>query len=128
MRAQLPQKPPPHTQQPLFKNTQNYLETDSFTEGVDCIVDNLEQGLDDDDNVYKMFTLPLDKVDPIKIAVEIDSTSLLMKLDTGASLSIISENVYKMLLSRPLLQSTSARLRTYTGEAIKVLGSVSVTV
>ena len=112
----------------MFKNTQNYLETDSFTEGVDCIVDNLEQGLDDDDNVYTMFTLPLDKVDPIKIAVEIDSTPLLMKLDTGASLSIISENVYKMLLSRPLLQSISARLRTYTGEAIKVLGSVSVTV
>ena len=33
-----------------------------------------------------------------------------------------------MLLSRPLLQSTSARLRTYTSEAIKVLGSVYVTV
>ena len=44
-------------------------------------MDNLEQGLDDDDNVYTMFTLPSDKVDPIKIAVEIDRTQLLMELD-----------------------------------------------
>ena len=56
--AHLPLKPPPHTQQPLFKNAHSYLETDSFTEGVECIVDNSEQGLDDDDNVCTMFTLP----------------------------------------------------------------------
>ena len=51
-----------------------------------------------------------------------------MELDTGASLSIISEKVYKTLPSAPKLQPTSAQLRTYTGESIKVLGCISVKV
>jgi len=60
------------------------------------VKDNSEQGYEDD--VYIMFTLPLTKVDPIQNAVEIDST---IELDTGASLSIISEPVYKSLQSYP---------------------------
>jgi len=60
------------------------------------VEDNSEQGFDEDD-VYTMFTLSVTKVDPIKNAVEIDST---IELDTGASLSIISEPVYNSLQSQ----------------------------
>ena len=93
---------------------------------VDHITDNGEFGLDGD--VDTMFTLPSSKVNPIQIAVEINSFPLLMELDTGASLSVISEKVYKMLPSCRPLQPTSAQLITYTGESIKELDIISVAV
>ena len=81
-----------------------------------------------EDSVHTMFTLPSSKQDPIQITVDVDNYALPMELDTGASLSIISETVYKNLPSAPKLQSTSAQLKTYTGEPIKVLGCISVKV
>ena len=51
------------------------------------------------------------------------------EIDTGATLSIISENTYKALWPskvRPQLQSSTARLSTYTGEKIRVLGQITV--
>ena len=38
-----------------------------------------------------------------------------MEVDTGASLSVISEKTYCSLNNAPQLQPTQARLRTYTG-------------
>jgi len=70
---------------------------------LDHSVDNLELRLDDAD-IYTMFTLPSSKVDPIKIVVKLDNTPILMELDTGASLSIISYDVYKILPLQPILQ------------------------
>jgi len=51
------------------------------------VEDNSEQGFDEDD-VYTMFTLPPTKVDPIQIAVVIDSILLLMELDAGTLLPL----------------------------------------
>lgn len=51
------------------------------------------------------------------------------EIDTGATLSIISENTYKALWPskvRPQLQSSTAQLSTYTGEKIRVLGQITV--
>ena len=53
-----------------------------------------------------------------------------MEIDTGASLSLISKATYDKLQSSatlPPLKSEQIKLRTYTGEEINVLGSVSVT-
>lgn len=54
-----------------------------------------------------------------------------MQIDTGASLSLISEETYQHTWSReaalPLLPS-QAHLRTYTGEAIQTLGRIEVEV
>ena len=52
-------------------------------------------------------------------------------VDTGASLSLISEKTYLTVWTdskRPLLQATSTCLQTYTGERIPVLGSLRVQV
>ena len=52
-------------------------------------------------------------------------------MDTGASASIISNSLYQTIwpmMSRPPLLPSSIRLRTYSGEEIKVLGSIHVTV
>ena len=51
-----------------------------------------------------------------------------MELDTGADVSIISEKTYQSMLAQTQLQPLNVPLRTYTGERMKVLGKVSVTV
>ena len=57
--------------------------------------------------------------------------ALEMEIDTGASLSIISEKTYHSLWtteSQPKLQPSTVKLHTYTKEAITVLGSITVEV
>ncbi len=62
---------------------------------------------------------------PIEITVNMDQR---MEIDTGATMSIMSEATYKGLCEldfRPKLQSSTARLSTYTGERIDVLGQIT---
>ena len=53
-----------------------------------------------------------------------------MEVDTGASLSLVSEATYRNLwhFNIPQLQPTEKVLSTYTGESLEVLGSLSVLV
>ena len=75
-----------------------------------------------------MFTIGTHSSKPIKVAVQINDLPLIMELDTGADVSIVSEKTYHTLLPKIELQSLPVPLRTYTGERMKVLGQVSVTV
>ena len=87
--------------------------------------------LDEDgtqDDVYRMYNLLGPQTNPIQVTVSIENQDVLMEVDTGASLSVISETTYKSLSSVPPLQSTQAKLCTYTGESLGVLGSISVSV
>ena len=51
-----------------------------------------------------------------------------MEIDTGASLSTISQKTYRSLNNASQLQSTEARQCTYTGEPLPVQGSITVSV
>ena len=54
-----------------------------------------------------------------------------MEVDTGATKSIISERTYRQSWDKdhsPPLRATDAKLRTYTGETINILGSLNVQV
>ena len=51
-----------------------------------------------------------------------------MEVDTGAAVSIISEQAKKTLYPLVLLTAPSVVLRTYTGEAMSVLGKMEVKV
>ena len=54
-----------------------------------------------------------------------------MEVDTGATLSVISEQTYKTLsitASAPRLEASIAQLKTYTGEEIKLVGQTTVDV
>ena len=64
---------------------------------------------------YPMFTFP-GKGQPIVVTVKTNGSELLMEMDTGASLSIISESTYHSLSALPELNSTDVTLHTYTGE------------
>ncbi len=51
-----------------------------------------------------------------------------MELDNGADVTLISEKVWEEQLSAIPLRNTEVRLRTYTGEPLKMKGEVQVTV
>ena len=53
-----------------------------------------------------------------------------MELDTGASYSLISEQMYKATWPEgaPSLEQSTVKLHTYTGEQVVVVGSITVTV
>ena len=77
---------------------------------------------------YPLFTFP-SNAKPIVVTVKVNNVDLPMELDTGASLSLISEATYKSFLpALPPLSPTSVVLTTYTGEKILPLGSIDVTV
>ena len=60
----------------------------------------------------------------IDIPVELKGTSLLMALDTGAGVSVISEETYKKYFSGTPLMPSNTRLRAYTGHPLKVHGQL----
>ena len=61
------------------------------------------------------------------VDVTLNGQSLQMELDTGASVSLMSEYQYKQLREAPSLEKSSVTLRTYTGENLSTLGSIRVT-
>ena len=50
------------------------------------------------------------------------------ELDTGATLTVVSEATFLELFPNMQLQKSTVCLRTYTGESMKVLGEIEVTV
>ena len=67
--------------------------------------------------------------DPITVSVVLDGQSTEMEIDTGASVSVMSESRFKKLWpeeKRPVLMDTNATLRTYTEQVLGILGEVKV--
>ena len=60
---------------------------------------------------------------PVMVDLMINEQSLHMELDTGASISLISEYKFKQLHEAPSLEKLSMILRTCTGENLLTLGS-----
>jgi len=85
----------------------------------------------DEEDDYAMYKVTATSVKPLLVTVSINNASLEMEVDTGASVSIISEETYNHLWSQadaPPLQESSVKLKTYSGEQIHVKGSTTVTV
>ena len=80
---------------------------------------------------YDLFVIKNSDHRPLSVTATINGVELPLEVDTGATLSIISEETYKRLYNEdnaPTLKPSGARLRTYTGEAIKVIGELEVSV
>ena len=64
--------------------------------------------------------------DPIKLAMEVNDHKLDMELDTGASVSVISEDTFNSGLSSSVqLHPSNASLTSYSGHSLEVLGSAN---
>ena len=73
-------------------------------------------------------TLPQTSENPYKVTLTIEGQPVQMEIDTGASLSLVSEETQQELWPTAVLQKTSVQLKTYTGTSLKVLGVMNATV
>ena len=78
-------------------------------------------------DAYTLFTVQ-SKLQLLTFQVKVNKVDLPMELDTGASLSVFSEQNYNFLFSNEQLQPTDVTLRTYSGEEFNILGSLTVEV
>ena len=84
---------------------------------------------DTSEGSYGMFIVQQDMVKPYILDVHINQVPIKMEFDTGASLSILSAATYHSIKEKtniPPLEESHIRLKTYTGEVIKVLGKTTV--
>ena len=84
-----------------------------------------------DSSEWGIFTVhsKLETTQPsIKVELEINNAEVIMELDTGASLTIMSESTLKQKLPNLKLQASTVMLKTYSGEQLKVLGQAQVKV
>eukprot|EP00731_Ephydatia_muelleri_P003665 Em0001g3665a len=81
-------------------------------------------------DTYTLFTVAGDRSRaPLTQKVKLDGADLMMEIDTGAVVSVISEETYRQLWTtprRPKLKPSDVYLRTYTGERIQVKGQITV--
>ena len=68
------------------------------------------------------------EADPITVDLTLNGQKTTMELDTGAAVSLISEETYRKLLPTSALKPTSVNLRTYTGQSMSVAGQIEVEV
>lgn len=75
---------------------------------------------------YTLYPVKSPRTPPIDVKVRVNNVDVMMELDTGASVTIISEQTYRKIWPQgaPPLQPSTTRLRTYTGEELEVLGSI----
>ncbi len=69
--------------------------------------------------------------DPILLEVVINNVPIKMEMDTGASVSVISNSTCLLIASKSKLgtpQPTNLKLKTYTGEAINIMECIQVKV
>ena len=77
---------------------------------------------------YQLFTMNENANSPAFCAnLTINGKELLMEIDTGSSVSIISEGTFdKRFADNILLTPSTSKLRTYTGEVMPVVGMAEV--
>lgn len=84
-----------------------------------------EQGEDE----YTLFNVPSSKKSkPYVITLEVERQQLKMEIDTGASLSLVSEDTREKLWPNKRLLPTTAKLRTYSGQELSIKGTLKVKV
>ena len=106
----------PRTEQNWRKQSVRYVETG-------------DQTPNDQDDEFKVFQISQEKPEPsIMIPVKVNGEDCSMELDTGASVSIMSEEAWKKRFPQAPLEKSAIKLRTYTGEALDIIGQAHVQV
>ena len=84
-----------------------------------------DPGLEEDQTLYH---LEQHKVSPIKVNVQVNGMPVSMELDTGAAVSVMSQQQQKELFPTAQLQPSKVILRTYTAQSVGVVGTLPVKV
>ena len=76
---------------------------------------------------FKLFHIHQKKPEPsIMVLVKLNGVSFSMELDTGASVSIMSEEAWRRRFPKVPLEASQIKLKTYTIEALKIIGQALV--
>ena len=88
-----------------------------------------DEQLDQDNATEVLNTIRNPGQEPIYMNISLNDVSVQMELDTGASVSVINKATYDRINvngSLPPLQAPQVLLKSYTGEAIPVLGTTTL--
>lgn len=67
-------------------------------------------------------------LDPIKLKIQVENKTVEMELDTGTSVSIISERDYNANFKKIKVKNDGLRLQYYTKETVETMGYIKVNV
>ena len=84
-----------------------------------------------EEHEFNLFTCSERKINPYKVQVNINAVTVVMELDTGASATLINETVYQQInegQQKPELQESKMVLRSYTGQAVPIVGRFTASV
>ncbi len=101
-------------------------EQPSYPTG-DRKIKNVYEDTEDDDD-YLLNNIRPKPGKPLVMDFKLNGNPLTMELDTGAAVSLVSEDTYRNLLSDCSLKPYQLTLWTYLGERMKVVGQLDVTV
>ena len=85
----------------------------------------------EEDPEYTMYHIGLGSSNSLQTTVKVNGKPLIMEIDTGESVSVVSEQTFKSLQesqSELKLEQSSVRLQAYSGQPIAVVGSTQVVV
>ena len=91
-------------------------------------IESGEQSEDNGSEDTQLFAISEPRYSPMVVKPTVDGVELKMELDTGATVSLESERVWKEVFKKCPLEKCQTLLRTYTGERLPVLGQLNVTV
>lgn len=81
---------------------------------------------EEDDEAYALYSIKDEAQAPLQVQVRVNNIPVSMEFDTGATYSLISEATYEEIAAKggagPLQKSTK-KLKTYTGQAVPLLGT-----
>lgn len=83
---------------------------------------------EDTETVYTMFNCTGKGPAPWKVTVKIQGVPIEMEIDTGATYSVISDELVKKLTVPLEVYASPIKLKSYTGQVIRVTGEAQVTV
>jgi len=86
----------------------------------------IDETLPTNDFDSTIFKLSGNLSNPFTVELIIEGNPLVFKVDTGAAVTLISEQTYKEHCHNKPLQASSLQLKTYTEEQLQVLGQMTV--
>ena len=89
------------------------------------------QDVSDYPSEYTLYPVTKPDAQPWQTSISVQDRNLLMEVDTGAAVTVISEATLNQVCgarSHSRLQPSTVKLRTYTGEEIPVVGGLTVKV
>ena len=87
-----------------------------------------EGSLVDSEDSNDLYSITSAKPRPYRVDIKVNGKPTQMEIDTGASLSLVSEHTFRECWPELGLVSSAVTLHSYSGEAIPVLGTVDVVV